>query len=336
MKVLFIGGTGTISRACSTLAVQKGIDLYLLNRGTQNDRAPAGVQFIQADINDEAAAAQALAGQVFDAVVNWIAFTPDQVARDIRLFAGKTRQYIFISSASAYQKPAADYLITESTPLANPRWEYSRNKIACEDLLMAEYRSGGFPFTVVRPSHTYDFASIPSGLHGKNPWTIIERMRKGKRIIIHGDGTSLWTVTHSTDFAKGFVGLLGNTQSIGHAFHITSDEVLTWNQIHEALARAAGVTPNIVHISTDFIKHFDPWAEGSLWGDKSNSAVFDNAKIKRFVPDFVATTRFEDGIRETVRWFEAHPESRAPDDAWDALCDRILAAYDLGVAQAQK
>lgn len=335
MKVLFIGGTGTISNACSQLAVKKGIELYLLNRGNHNDKAPSGAKFIQADINDEVNSSKALQGLHFDCVVNWIAFKPEQIERDIRLFTGKTSQYIFISSASVYQKPVTHYLITESTPLANPYWEYSRDKIACEDVLMREHRENAFPMTIIRPAHTYDKNSIPTGFHGNNPWGIIERMRQGKKVIVHGDGTSLWALTHSSDFAKAFVGLLGNSKSVGHAFHITSDEVLNWNQIYEALGRAAGVTPDLIHISTDFLRHFDPWVEGSLWGDKANSVVFDNSKIKRFVPDYVATIRFEEGIKESIEYFESHQEKRASDKEWDALCDKIIAAYELGTAQAK-
>jgi len=336
MKVLFIGGTGTISAACSELAVQQGIDLYLLNRGNRSELVPKGACTITADIYNSAEVAKALTGHFFDAIVDWIAFTPEHVERDIELFAGKTRQYIFISSTSVYQKPSSLYKITESTPLANPFWEYSRNKIACEDRLLQEYRENDFPVTIVRPSHTYGNSSIPWAFHGKSPWTIIDRMQKGKKIIVHGDGTSLWSLTHNSDFAKAFNGLLGNTQSIGHAFHITSDEVLTWNQILQAIGRAAGVTPDIINISSNFIVNFHHDSKGTLLGDKANSVVFDNTKIKTFVPDFVATTRFEEGIKQSIAWFEAHPEKCTPDTEWDALCDKIIAAYQQGLSLSQQ
>ena len=337
MRVLFIGGTGLISSACTALAVERGIDVCLLNRGrTSRAPLPAGVDVITADIHDRDAAASALAGQEFDVVVDWIAFTPDHVQRDIDLFQGKVRQYIFISSASAYQKPLGDYLVTESTPLVNPRWQYSRDKAACEDLLMREHRESGFPFTVVRPSLTYGPSMIPLAVNdwGK-PFTIIERMRSGRKIIVPGDGTSLWTCTWNGDFAKGFVGLLGHQQAVGHAFHIPSDEVLTWDQFYTETARAAGAEPNIVHIPSDFLMAVSPGEEGNLLGDKAVSVVFDNSKIKRFVPDFVATTTFAQGIRRVLAWFEADAERCAINEESNALWDRIIDAYETGLAKAK-
>jgi len=336
MNILFIGGTGLISTASSALAIEKGYNLYLLNRGNRSEFTPAGANVIQADINDIAAVSGAIKDLMFDAVVNWIAFTPDEIERDIKLFAGKTKQYIFISSASAYQKPPLKYLIDESTPLANPHWEYSRNKAACEDRLMAEYRKNGFPFTTVRPSLTYGDVLIPAAFTSwNNPWSLVDRMRKGKKIIVHGDGTSLWSMTHNSDFAKGLVGLLGNTQSIGHSFHITSDEVLSWDQIYKTIGAAAGATPDIIHIPTEFLMLFDSGEEGNLLGDKAPSAVFDNSKIKKFVPGFVATVSFAAGVRQTIAWFESEPSRCVVDENWNALCDRIIAAYEVGVAAAK-
>jgi nucleoside-diphosphate-sugar epimerase len=328
MKILFIGGTGVISTGVSKLAIEKGMELYLFNRGQRSGQVPGGAKVIVGDIRDAKSAAEALKDYQFDVVVDWIAFTPEQVKADIELFRGKTKQYIFISSASAYQKPPGHYLITESTPLANPYWQYSRDKIACEEALMEEYRTGGFPVTVVRPSLTYGDSMIPAALNSwQQPWSIIERMRAGKKVIVHGDGTSLWTITHNSDFAKGIVGLFGNTQAIGHAFHITSDEVLTWNQIYEAIAEAAGVKANIVHIATDFIVRCSPDQTGNLLGDKAVSCVFDNSKIKRFVPGFVATVPFAKGVKQSVEWFEAHPELCTVDRDWNEWMDRILSEY---------
>lgn len=336
MKVLFIGGTGLISMASSKLAIEKGIDLYLLNRGNNSSFVPEGATVINADINNEDAAKEALGNLEFDVVVNWIAFTPDEIERDIRLFNGKTKQYIFISSASAYQKPVSHYLIDESTPLANPHWDYSRNKIACEERLMKEYRENGFPFTTVRPSFTYGDVMIPAAVTSwNNPWSLVDRMKHGKKIIVHGDGTSLWTMTHNSDFAKGLVGLLGNQKAIAHAFHITSDEVLTWDQIYEAIFSAVGVKPYIIHIPSEFIMRFDPSEEGNLLGDKAVSAVFDNGKIKSFVPGFVATTSFSQGVRQSIAWFEQETSRCVVDDGWNKLCDRIIAAYELGLGQAE-
>lgn len=328
MKVLFIGGTGNISTSVSRLAVERGFELYHLNRGLRGVEIP-GVQTITADIRQPDAVATALAGQTFDVVVNWIAFSLADIERDLALFAGKTRQYIFISSASAYQKPPTHHVITESTPLCNPYWGYSRNKIACEERLIRAYREDGFPATIVRPSHTYD-TYIPLALGGD--YTIIERMRRGEPIVVPGDGTSLWVVTHSEDFAKGFVGLLGQAQSIGHAFHITTDEVLTWDQIYRTVAEAAGVEANIMHIPSDFICRVDPSQLGGLIGDKSNSVVFDNTKIKTFVPGFTATIPFYLGIRRTLAWYTADPRRMQINAEFDAYLNKMIAAYERGSA----
>ncbi len=329
MNVLFIGGTGLISQAVSRLVVERGFKLYLLNRGQHPSFAPAGAKVIHGDIRDEQAVRETLSDKRFDVVVDWVAFTPEHAKADIRLFQGKTDQYVYISSASAYQKPPSHYLITESTPLANPYWQYSRDKIASEELLMEAYRNDGFPVTIVRPSFTYGDTMIPAALNSwSHPWSLVHRMRQGKKILVHGDGTSLWTMTHNTDFAKGFVGLLGNQQALGNAFHITSDEVLTWDQIYQAIGKAAGVNPTLVHVPSEFLVKCNPDYEGGLLGDKSASAVFDNTKIKRFVPEYHASVSFLQGMQKTLAWFEAHPERCTVDEAWDNEMDEILAAYE--------
>jgi nucleoside-diphosphate-sugar epimerase len=325
MKVLFIGGTGVISSACSQLAAERGMELTLLNRGQTARPVPDTAHVLHADIRDKASVEAALGARTFDAVVNWIAFTPQQIETDLELFQGRTRQYVFISTASAYQTPPVNLPVTESTPLSNPSWEYSRAKIACEDRLIQAYRQVQFPITIVRPSHTYDRTFLP--LHGQ--YTMVDRMRRGKRVIVHGDGTSLWVLTHHRDFAKGFVGLLGNSRAIGEVFHITSDELLTWNQIFELVAQAAGTTARIVHIPSDLIARFDPeWGAGLL-GDKAHSMVFDNTKIKRVVPDYGATIPFARGAEEIMAWYDADPSRRTIDRALDKLIDEIIAAYEL-------
>lgn len=335
MKALFIGGTGTISTEITKLLLTQGHELYLLNRGNRNDGLPEGAKILTGDINDEAKVAELIADLNFDVVADFIAFTPEQVERDYRLFKDKTKQYIFISSASAYQSPPADYRINEGTPLANPYWEYSRNKIACEDYLMKQYREQGFPVTIVRPSHTYSERSVPVGVHGGNgSWVVLKRMLEGKPVIIHGDGTSLWTVTHSRDFAKGFVGLMNNIHAIGEAVQITSDESLTWNQIHEIIASVLGVKLNPLYVPSTFLDAAsDDDYRGSLLGDKANTVVFDNSKLKRLVPDFVATTRADQGLREAVEYTLAHPEQQKEDPEFDAWCDRVAAALERAIAE---
>ena len=246
--------------------------------------------------------------------------------RDIELFRNKTKQYIFISSASAYQKPPENYLITELTPLSNPFWKYSQNKIECENILNHSFQSEEFPITIVRPSLTYDTV-IPVPFGGWTEYTIIDRIKKGKKIIIHGDGTSLWTLTHSEDFARGFIGLLGNQSAIGNSFHITSDEVLTWNKIYEYVAEAAGVKANVIHIPSDFICNIDKSKIGTLLGEKSYSTVFDNAKIKKYVPEFRATIPFKDGIKQTLAWLDANPERKIINNETNRRIDKIIDAY---------
>lgn len=323
MRVLFIGGTGIISSACTALALERGIDLTLLCRGQSRTRpAPPGAKLLHADIGDGQAARAALGALEFDAVVNWIVFTPEQVERDLALFAGRTGQYVFISSASAYQTPPGRIPVLESTPLHNPFWQYSRNKIACEERLTRAYREAGFPATIVRPSHTYDRTLLPA--HGG--YTVIDRMRRGKPVIVHGDGTSLWTLTHHRDFARAFVPLLGHDAAIGEAFHITSDEALSWNQIHEILGQVCGAKPDLVHVPSDLIAAFDPeWGAGLL-GDKTHSMLFDNAKIRRVVPDFRAEIPFCRGAEEILAWHDAEESRRRIDPDFDALTERIIAA----------
>jgi nucleoside-diphosphate-sugar epimerase len=325
MKVLFIGGTGNISRAVSSLAVARGIDLHLLNRGRRGVLVP-GATTIPGDITSQQTLKE-LRERTWDAVVNWIAFTEEDVRRDIELFAGRTAQYVFISSASAYQKPPSHPVITESTPLSNPYWEYSRNKIACEARLIAEHRASGFPVTIVRPSLTYD-SVIPVPIGGWNEYAIVDRLRKGMRIIVHGDGTSLWTITHADDFAAGFLGLIGRDHALGEAFHITSDELLTWNQIYSALAEAVGCEPKVVHIPSDFLAACDQRLGETLLGDKAHSVIFDNTKVKRAVPGFEARIPFRTGIRRTVEWFEADPARMIVNPSTHDRIDRILRQFD--------
>lgn len=327
MKVLFIGGTGFISSAVSRQAIDQGFDLYLLNRGLRHVEIP-GSQSLIADIHDVQNMQAALKNMEFDVVVDWIAYTPEDIERDIALFRGRTRQFVFISSASAYQKPPKHYLITESTPLENPYWDYSRNKIVCEERLMKVFREEGFPVTIVRPSLTYD-ANFPIAIGGWGCYTLADRMKKGLPIIVHGDGSSVWVVTHAEDFGRGFIGLLGNDRALGEAFHITTDEVLTWDQIYQTIAGALGVEAKIIHMPSDFIVKIAPQFTGSLFGDKMWSAVFDNSKIKSFVPGFQATIPFSVGIRRTVEWFEADKSRQFINETVNSEMDRIIQEYSV-------
>jgi nucleoside-diphosphate-sugar epimerase len=322
MKALFIGGTGIISSACSELALQEGIELYLLNRGTSMRPAPGGARLLQADIRQPASVTAALGDLTFDCVVDWVAYTPEQVQVDIDLFRGRTRQYLFISSASAYQTPPAFLPVQESTPLHNPFWEYSRDKAACEALLEQAGREDDFPFTIVRPSHTYDRTLLP--FHGG--YTTVGRMRAGKAVVVHGDGTSLWTLTHQRDFALGFVPLLGNPHALGHSFHITSDEWLSWNQIYEIVAQAAGVEARLVHVPSEMIAAYDPIWGASLLGDKIHSMLFDNSKIRRLVPNFRPAIPFWQGAQEIIAWYDEDPSRQVVDEYFDGLQDRLVAA----------
>jgi nucleoside-diphosphate-sugar epimerase len=324
LRVLFIGGSGVISSACAREAVSTGIDLYVLNRGQSTGRPlPAGVHELRADVRNPGSVRDAIEGLDFDSVVDWVAFTTEHVQSDIDVFRGRTGQYVFISSASAYQTPPSRLPVTESTPLRNPFWQYSRDKIACEDLLVREYRGSGFPATIVRPSHTYDATkTVLSG-----GWTALARMIAGKPVIVHGDGTSLWTVTHTTDFARGFVPLLAHPRTLGEAFHITSDDFLTWDQITNALAAALGVTARIVHVPSDAIAAADPeWGAGLL-GDKAHSMVFDNSKLRSLVPGWHAVVPFERGAREIADWHLADPARQVTDERLDALMDKLAADF---------
>lgn len=322
-RVLIIGGNGTISGSVTRLAVEQGMAVTLLNRGTSTTRpAIPGVESLVGDAGDAASLRAAVGDRSFDVVVNFRAFTPDQVRADIDLFAGSTGHYVFISSASAYQKPVAHLPIVESTPLRNPFWEYSRNKIACEDALVDAYRETGFPMTIVRPSHTYDPTLIP--LDGG--WTVLDRLRRGVPIVVHGDGTSLWTLTHARDFAGAFVGILGNPHAVGSAVHITSDESLTWNAIAGLLADAMGVAPQLVHIASETLaKHVD-YGDGLL-GDKAHSVVFDNSLVKSLVPGWRATIPFADGAREIVEWYLADPGRQTLDAELDTTYNRLVAQF---------
>ena len=329
-RALFIGGTGTISMAITKLAPKEGWDLYLLNRGNRSADVPEGVHVICADIDNEEEVREKLGDMTFDCVGEFIGFVPEQPERDMRLFEGKTKQYIYISSASAYHKPVKDFRITEGTALANPYWEYSRNKIACEELLMKAYRERQFPVTIVRPSHTYDERSIPMGVHGKmGSYQVVKRMLEGKPVIVHGDGTSLWTMTHNSDFAKAYVGLMGNPHAIGEAFQITGDESLTWNQIYETIADALGVKCKLYHVSSEFLAECSDYDLcGGLIGDKANTVVFDNSKIKAAVPGFQASVRLEQGVRMALDYIMTHPECQKEDPEFDRWCDAVIAAEE--------
>ncbi len=329
MRALFIGGTGTISAAISRQLLEEGHELYLINRGNRGGVLPEGVHSIIADIADEERVEELLGDMKFDVVADFIAFEKRQLERDYRLFKGRCSQFIYISSASAYQKPLSDYRITEGTPLSNPYWEYSRNKIEGEEYLMKLYREEGFPITIVRPSHTYDERSVPVGAHGnKGSYQVIKRMMEGKPVIIHGDGTSLWTMTHNSDFARGFIGLMNNIHAIGEAVQITSDESLTWNQVYEAIARALGVPLIAIHVSSEFLDASSDAYDfkGGLIGDKANTVVFDNQKLKRLVPGFTAKVRYDQGIRQTVEYILSHPEYQREDPEFDAWSDAVVDA----------
>ena len=332
MKILFIGGTGTISSAITRQLAGNGHELWLLNRGNRKSEVPANVKQIVADINDEATVLRLLGDEQFDAVCDFIGFVPEQVERDYRLFAGRTLQYVYISSASAYHKPSRSYIITEGTTLANPHWEYSRQKIACEEALMKHYREDGFPVTIVRPSHTYCERGVPTGLHGpKGCWQVLKRMIDGKPILVHGDGSSLWTMTWNEDFARGFIGLLGNPHAIGEAFQIMSDESLTWNQIYQTIADVLGVEYKPYYVASSFLAAVSPkeWdVEGNLLGDKAVSVVFDCTKLKRAVPGFQATTRFDKGVRRSIAYMLSHPELQIEEPDFDHWCDQVIAVQE--------
>jgi len=327
MRVLFIGGTGTISAASTRLLAEREVELTVLNRGLSDVALPEGVGALRADVQDRRGVADAVEGRDFDVVVNWRAYVPADVEADIELFGGRIAQYVFISSATVYRKPSPFFPLVEHAPLGNPDWPYAQNKILCEELLRCAYRESGFPATIVRPSYTYGERSLPTACEGTG-WTIVARLLRGRPAVVPGDGESLWTMTHNSDFARGFAGLLGNEAAIGESFHLTSDEVLTWNQITETIVSAAGLEPRIVHIPSDFIAALDPAIGIELRGDKAHSLVFDNAKIKRFVPGFKAVVPLAEGVARSVAWFEANPERKVVDRQRDAALDRIVDAYD--------
>lgn len=326
MRVLFIGGTGNISLACTRRALEKNLEVIHLNRGTRPEKAPHGVTTLRADIRNADEVRRALGGMRFDSVIQWLGYLPEHVEADIARFRDRTAQYVFISSASAYRKPLPHPVITESTPLGNPFWEYSQNKIACERLLERAWEDSRFPYTVVRPSHTYDDGWIPT-CFGSRDYTVARRILDGKEIVVPGDGQSLWTLTHASDFARGFIGLLGNPTAIGEAFHITSDEFLTWETIHQTIGLALGAGPRIVHVPSDFVARVCPERGKSLLGDKAHSAIFDNSKIKRYVPEFRATMPFAEGIRRSLAWLDAHPESKKVDAVIDGEYEKVLEAW---------
>ena len=332
MRILMIGGTGTISSAITRQLAESEHELWLLNRGNRQAKLPAGVKQIVADVEDEQLVTKKLGDMTFDVVCEFIGFLPEQVARDIRLFRGRTRQYVYISSASAYNKPARSYIINEGTTLANPHWEYSRNKIACEELLMKHYREEGFPVTIIRPSHTYCERAVPLGVHGlKGSWQVVKRMMEGRPVLIQGDGSSLWTMTWNEDFAQGFIGLLGNPHAIGEAFQIMNDETLTWTQIYQTVANVLGVELKPYYVSSSFLAEVAPKAydlEGGLLGDKAVSVVFDCSKLKRAVPGFQARVRFEEGIRRTIDHILKHPELQEEDPEFDRWCDKVIEAQE--------
>jgi nucleoside-diphosphate-sugar epimerase len=321
MKILMIGGTGIISSAVSELLIARGHELFLINRGASVRAVPSGAQVLKADIRDPASVRKAVGDRQFDSVVDWLSFVPEHITTALELFEGRMGQYVFISSASAYRKPPVALPVVESNLLHNPFWEYSRNKIACEELLIGRFRSKGTPITIVRPSHTYDKTLIPMD----GGWTVVDRMRRGLEVVVHGDGTSLWTLTHHRDFAKGFVGLLGHPYALGEVFHITGDEWLSWNEIFRLFGAAVGVEPKVVHVPSDLIASEDPeWGAGLL-GDKAHSMIFDNSKIRRLVPDFVCSVPFAQGSREIVSWYLADPKRQTVDPQFTMRYERILA-----------
>jgi nucleoside-diphosphate-sugar epimerase len=326
MKVLFIGGTGNLSFDCTLRALDKGIEVFHLNRGTRPERVPEGVVSLSADARDEAAVFEAVKEHSFDAVVDFIAFLPEQVEADLRVFRGRAAQYVFISSASAYRKPPVSHVITEATPLENPYWKYSRDKIACEEVIREAERRGEIQATIVRPSHTYGIGWLPAAF-GSSDFTIARRMLDGREIIVHGDGQSLWTLTHARDFAVGLVGLLGNPAALGEAVQIMGDEVLTWEAIHRTIAAGLGVEPKIVHIPSDYIARVDPEMGAHLLGDKTWSSVFDCSKLKRLVPEFRTTVGFHEGVRESLDYYRADPSRERTNPELDATMDRILGAW---------
>jgi nucleoside-diphosphate-sugar epimerase len=326
MRVLFIGGTGIISAACTREAMRRGIEVHHLNRGSHPERGPEGVTTLRANIRERKQVISALGESTYDCIVNWVAFTPEHVRQDIDLFAEITSHYIFISSASVYIKPPPHWLVTEDTPVGNPYWQYSRDKIACEKVLHEAWLSRGFPVTIVRPSHTYSDGWIPTPI-GSRDYTIAQRMVNGHEIISPGDGQSLWTITHSDDFARGFTGLLGIPETAGEIFHITSDEARTWDTWYGIIAHALGTRPHLVHIPSDFINEVSPVLGEGLLGDKAYSMVFDNTKIRRIVPDFRPYIPFEEGIKRSLEWFNELPERKIVNEEKNREIEKVIRAW---------
>lgn len=334
MRVLFIGGTGNISAACTREALRHGFEVHHLNRGNRPDLTPGGVTTVQADVRDREQVVNALKGSSYDCIVNWVAFTPDHVLQDIELFTDMTQHYIFLSSASVYFKPPPHWLITEETPLGNPFWQYSRDKIACERVLLEAWKSRGFPVTIVRPSHTYSDGWVPTPI-GSRDYTVAQRLLHGHKVISPGDGQSIWTITHSEDFAKGFTGLLGRPDTAGEAVHITSDESRTWDAWYSILADAWGIIPNIVHIPSEFINEVSPALGQGLLGDKAYSMVFDNSKIRRIVPGFAPSIPFEEGIRRSLKWFNDSPGRKVVDRKRNEEIEKVIRAWENKISDCQ-
>jgi nucleoside-diphosphate-sugar epimerase len=334
VRVLFIGGTGNISEACTRLALEKGIELTLLTRGQSSRPCPAGARLLSGDIRDLRQTTESLRSEEFDAVVEWVAYRPEHIETDIALFRGRIRQYIFISSATVYVKPPIHYLITETVPRFNPFWQYAREKIACEDRLIRAFREEDFPSTIVRPSLTYGETWLPCAIGGHD-YTLIDRIKKGKKIIVHGDGQSLWVMTHNTDFAKGLIGLLGNPAACGEPYHITSDEVLTWDRIYQTMGEAVGIEPNLVHVPSELIARYDERIGAGLLGDKAYSVVFDNSKIKQAVPGFRASVSFAEGIRRCLEWFDSNERRRGVSNGMNVTMDHIIASYERALPEAR-
>lgn len=333
MRVLIIGGTGNLSYACSAAALDAGLEVFNLNRGLKPGQAAPGVVTLKADIRDRDAARAALEDLRFGAVVDFISYAPDQLAGSLALLGERTEQYVFISTASAYRKPPVHHVLTEGTPLDNPFWAYSRAKIACERLLESEGREQGLPYTIVRPSHTYGRGWLPTSF-GSSDFTVAARLVARKEVIVHGDGQSLWTLTHARDFAAGLVGLLGHPGALGEAVQIMGEEALTWDAIHGTVARALGVEPRTVHVPSGFIAAVDPEMGERLLGDKAYSALFDCSKLRRLVPGFRTTVPFHEGVRESVEWLMADPARRKVNPKIDQVIERILAAWHKAISAA--
>jgi len=325
VKILFIGGTGNISADCAALLHATGHEVIVLSRG--RSAVPPEYRALQADRKDADAMRAALRGAAPDVVLNFLGYELPEVQLDFELFRGAAAQYVFISSATVYAKPPPRLPITEETPLGNPWWDYAQKKIACEQWLLERWERDQFPVTIVRPSHTYSRIWIPNAVSSSS-YTFATRLEEGRPVYVHDDGQTPWTLTTSADFAVALAGLLGRPEAIGQAFHVTSDEALTWNQIYNEIAAALGAdAPKIVPIPTDFICQIAPRFVGALKGDKAHPAVFDNTKIKRVVPGFNCRTSFRQGVRESVEWLRAHPEHQSRSAELEKVIDQVLAAW---------